>query len=63
MADILHIARRELKIGFRNPWAYSFLALFCTFSLGLLLIHVNNAVEGYTAVTGSMLSLILYLCR
>lgn len=61
MADILHIARRELKMGFRNPWAYSFLALFCTFSLGLLLIHANNVVEGYTAVTGSMLSLILYL--
>jgi Cu-processing system permease protein len=61
MADILQIARRELKMGFRNPWAYSFLALFCTFSLSLLLINANNVVEGYTAVTGSMLSLILYL--
>ncbi|WP_313638787.1 ABC transporter permease [Paenibacillus sp.] len=61
MGDILQVARREIKMGFRNPWAYSFLALFCTFSLGLLLINAQNEIQGYTAVTGSMLSLILYL--
>ncbi|WP_379127272.1 ABC transporter permease [Paenibacillus sp. sgz500958] len=61
MDDMLQVARREFKMGFRNPWAYSFMGLFCTFSLGLLLINSQNAVEGYTAVTGSMLSLILYL--
>ncbi|MDH6368910.1 Cu-processing system permease protein [Paenibacillus sp. PastF-3] len=61
MADMLQVARREIKMGFRNPWAYSFLGLFCTFSLGLLLINSQNVVEGYTAVTGSMLSLIVYL--
>ncbi|MEK3660314.1 ABC transporter permease [Paenibacillus sp. FSL F4-0236] len=61
MVDILQVARREIKMGFRNPWAYSFLALFCAFSLGLLLINAQNEIQGYTAVTGSMLSLILYL--
>ncbi|MEC0094091.1 ABC transporter permease [Paenibacillus macquariensis] len=61
MADMLQVAHREIKMGFRNPWAYSFLALLCTFSLGLLLINSQNVVQGYSAVTGSMLSLILYL--
>ncbi|MNC15752.1 ABC-2 family transporter protein [compost metagenome] len=61
IADMLQVARRELKMGFRNPWSYSFLGLFCTFSLSLLLINSQNVVEGYTAVTSSMLSLILYL--
>jgi Cu-processing system permease protein len=61
MTDIIQVARRELKMGFRNPWAYSFLALFCTFSLSLLLINSQNIVQGYSAITGSMLSLVLYL--
>ncbi|MFC4304475.1 ABC transporter permease [Cohnella boryungensis] len=61
MADLLQVAKREIRIGFRNPWAYSFLALFSIFSLSLLLINSRNIVEGYTGVTGSMLSLTLYL--
>lgn len=61
MSDTLHVARRELKMGFRNPWAYSFLMLFSLFSLGLLLINSQNIVQGYTSVTGSMLNLIMYL--
>ncbi|MFF2912132.1 ABC transporter permease [Paenibacillus sp. NPDC057934] len=61
MTDILQVARREVKMGFRNPWAYSFLALFCTFSLSLLIINSQNIVQGYSAITGSMLSLVLYL--
>ncbi|MEI7024197.1 ABC transporter permease [Paenibacillus sp. y28] len=59
--NLLHIARRELKIGFRNPWAYSFMALFTIFSLSLLLIHTQSVAEGYSSVTASMLNLILYL--
>ena len=58
---IVHIALREIKIGFRNPWSYSFMVLFGLFSLSLLLIQSQNVVEGYSAVTGSMLNLILYL--
>ncbi|MRN52709.1 ABC transporter permease [Paenibacillus monticola] len=61
MTDMMQVARREIKMGFRNPWAYSFLALFCTFSLSLLVINSQNIVQGYSAITGSMLSLILYL--
>ncbi|MGU3473323.1 ABC transporter permease [Paenibacillus sp. D51F] len=59
--NMLHIARREIKLGFRNPWAYSFLALFTLFTLVLLLIHASSSISGYTSTTGSMLSLILYL--
>lgn len=61
MTDLLQIAKREIKIGFRNPWSYSFLVLFSVFSLCLLLINSRNEVSGYSGVTGSMLSLILYL--
>ncbi len=61
MADMLQVAKRELKIGFRNPWAYSFLALFSIFSLCLIFINSQNIVQGYSGTTGSMLSLILYL--
>jgi Cu-processing system permease protein len=59
--DVLHVALREVKIGFRNIWAYSFLALFSVFSLALLLINSQNAVQGYSGMTSSMLNLILYL--
>lgn len=59
--NILIIAIREMKLGFRNPWAYSFLALFSLFSLGLLLIQSQSSLQGYTHTTGTMLNLILYL--
>ncbi|MCP3773765.1 ABC transporter permease [Paenibacillus sp. MZ04-78.2] len=61
MKPMLTVAIREMRIGFRNPWAYSFLALFSLFSLALLLIHSSRVVEGYSSVTGTMLNLILYL--
>ena len=58
---MVHIALREIKTGFRNPWAYSFLALFALFSLALLLIQTKNIAAGYSATTAAMLNLILYL--
>lgn len=61
MSDMIQVAKREIKIGFRNPWAYSFLVLFCVFSLSLLIINSQSSIQGYSGVTGSMLSLILYL--
>jgi Cu-processing system permease protein len=61
MTDVLQVAQREIKMGFRNPWSYTFLILFTVFSLSLLLINTQNAVSGYTGVTGSMLNLILYV--
>lgn len=56
-----HIAIREIRIGFRNPWSYSFLVLFSVFSLSLLLIQSQNEVEGYSSITGTLLNLMLYL--
>lgn len=61
MANMLHVAMREIRIGFRNPWSYSFMALFSVFSLSLLLMNARGVVEGYSGTTGSMISLILYL--
>ncbi|MCZ1268315.1 ABC transporter permease, partial [Paenibacillus tundrae] len=61
MGDMVQVVRREMKMGFRNPWAYSFLILFCVFSLSLLIINSQNFVAGYSGTTGSMLNLILYL--
>lgn len=58
---MLTIAIREMKLGFRNPWAYSFMAVFTLFSAALLLIQAQNRIQGYTASTGTMLHLILYL--
>lgn len=55
------IAKREVTVGFRNPWSYSFLALFTLFSLGLLVIQSQSFLDGYTYSTGAMLNLILYL--
>lgn len=59
--NVINIAIREVKIGFRNPWAYSFIALFSLFSLSLLLINAQNFVQGYSSVTSTMLNFILYL--
>lgn len=55
------IAKREVTVGFRNPWSYSFLALFTLFSLSLLVIQSQSFLDGYTYSTGTMLNLILYL--
>ncbi|WP_240419457.1 ABC transporter permease [Paenibacillus periandrae] len=57
----LHIALREVKIGFRNPWSYSFMVLFTLFSLSLLVINVQYFSRGYSSTTASMLNLTLYL--
>lgn len=58
---IMNIAKREIQIGFRNPWAYSFTALFSLFTLALLIIQSQSYMEGYTYTTGTILNLILYL--
>ncbi|MDR9854161.1 ABC transporter permease [Paenibacillus sp. VCA1] len=61
MSDMIQLAKREIRLGFRNPWSYSFLILFSVFGLCLLGINAQNYVQGYSGVTASMLSLILYL--
>jgi len=61
MKTIKTILIREIRLGFRNPWAYSFIALFVIFMLCLLLINSQNYVTGYSGVTGMLLQLTLYL--
>ncbi|CAB3391533.1 ABC transporter permease [Kyrpidia spormannii] len=63
MSAVWIIAKREMKLGYRNPWAYSFLALFSVFSLALVLIQSNRAagLPAYTHATATMMNLILYL--
>lgn len=57
------VAKREMKLGYRNPWSYTFLLLFSFFSLALVLIQANGAynMEGYSNTVGTMMNLILYL--
>jgi len=61
MTRLLQVAGREIRLGFRNPWAWSFLVLFALFMIALLLINAQGYVQGYSGVTGTMLNLILYL--
>ncbi|MCR8645477.1 ABC transporter permease [Paenibacillus sp. N1-5-1-14] len=59
--NLIHIALREVRLGFRNPWSYSFLILFTVFSMSLLLIQSQNFTAGYSSTTSTMLNFILYL--
>lgn len=61
IAHLASIAGREWRMGFRNLWSYSFMVLFSLFMLILLLLNAQGYVDGYSAVTGTMLNLILYL--
>jgi Cu-processing system permease protein len=61
VSDMIHVALREIKMGFRNPWAYSFIALFSLFMLCLLLINSQVYINGYSGNSGTMINLALYL--
>lgn len=56
------IAKREIKLGFRNSWTYTFLILLIIFTLAILLFQsgVPDA-EGYTDMMGAMMNVTLYL--
>lgn len=59
---MMTVLKRELKLGFRNSWTYSFLILFTIFTGAILLLHTSVAsVEGYTDMTGTMMNMTLYL--
>jgi len=58
---LLQVMTREIRMGLRNPWAYSFMGLFALFMLSLLLINSKGYIQGYSGVSGTMLNLILYL--
>ncbi|QOY36573.1 ABC transporter permease [Anaerobacillus isosaccharinicus] len=60
--DIITIAKKEIKLGFRNPWSYTFLVTFSLFSLALLVINADSqiGIGKYTSMTGTMMNLLLY---
>lgn len=58
---VWRIAWREIRLGFRNPWAYSFLALFSLFNIALMLVQSHQSLQGYTHTTGALINLTLYL--
>jgi ABC-type transport system involved in multi-copper enzyme maturation, permease component len=59
--DIANVAVREMRMGFRNPWAYTFMALFTLFMFSLLVINAQDYVTGYSGASSTMLNLGLYL--
>lgn len=59
---ILTVAQREIKLGFRSSWTYSFLVLLAIFTIAILLLQSSVATtEGYTDMTGTVLNMTLYL--
>lgn len=59
---MITVFKRELKLGFRNSWTYSFLILFTVFTGAILLLHSSVAsIEGYTNMTGTIMNMTLYL--
>src|SRR5699024_11204363 len=62
MLRILTVAQREIKLGFRNSWTYSFLILLSIFTIAILLLQSGAATsEGYTDMTGTVMNMTLYL--
>lgn len=59
---IFTVAQREIKLGFRNSWTYSFLVLLSIFTIGILLLHSGVATSSeYTDMTGTVINMVLYL--
>ncbi|RKQ33193.1 ABC transporter permease [Oceanobacillus halophilus] len=59
---IFTIAFREIKLGMRNSWTYSFLILLTIFILAVLLLQSGVPSTGeYTDITGAMMNITLYL--
>lgn len=59
---IFTVAKRELKLGFRNSWTYSFLILLTIFTIVILLLHSTIPTnQGYTEMTGTVINMTLYL--
>lgn len=59
---MLTVAIREIKLGFRSSWTYSFLILLTIFMTAILLLQSSvGTVEGYTDMTGTVMNMTLYL--
>lgn len=58
----LTVAKREIQLGFRNAWTYSFLILLTIFTIAILLLQSSiTDVQGYTDITGTIMNMTLYL--
>lgn len=56
------MAKREIKLGFRNFWTYSFLILLTVFITAIMLLQSGvEAVEGYNDMTATVINMTLYL--
>ena len=59
---MLAVAKREIQLGFRNAWTYSFMILVTIFTLAILCLQSGiTVVQGYTDMTGTMINMTLYL--
>lgn len=59
---VITIIKRELNLGFRQSWTYSFLLLFTIFTVTILLLNKSvSSVAGYTDMTGTIMNMTLYL--
>lgn len=59
---ILTVVKREVKLGFRNSWTYSFLILFTIFNIAVLFLQSGiSATQGYTDMTGTVINMTIYL--
>lgn len=59
---ILTVAKREIQLGFRSAWTYSFLVLLTIFTIAILLLQSSvTDVQAYTDVTGTIMNMTLYL--
>lgn len=62
MLHIGIIAKREIKLAFRNAWTYSFLILFTLFTIAMMLLQSGmTATDGYTDTTATMMNMTFYL--
>lgn len=62
MLHTVMIAKREIKLAFRNAWTYSFLILFTLFSLAMMLLQSGmTATDSYTDTTATMMNMTFYL--
>lgn len=60
--QILTVAQREIKLGFRNVWTYSFLILLSLFTMVIFLLQSGvPAIKGFTDMTGTMMNITLYI--
>lgn len=58
----MSVIKREIKIGFRNVWTYTFLILLTLFTTAILFLQSGVDLDrGYTDTVGTVINMTLYL--